>query len=422
MLERPQEVAVSVRLRSFVLVCAQLALLLVVFRVYRVEEPAFYVLAVIAFGGFMVSYWLPVAWKEGFFVAVSVAGSFFIAEPTVAAGVLAIALAVYGVARLRVAYRLRATVIVLIFAALMVGRGLPGETIPPQFWATVGAIFMFRLIIYLYDLKHMKEPPPFRHFAAYFLMLPNFYFLFFPVVDYQTMTKSFGRRDHAQVAQSGVSWIVRGTIHLLLYRVISATVPDDSPYAITTLAQLVEYVVLTYMLYLRVSGTFHIIIGMMHLFGYDLPETHRKYLLASSLNDFWRRINIYWKDFMVKVVYFPVFFRLRKGGPVRAQVVATALVFFVTWALHVYQYYWLSGRVHITLTDAAFWFILGALVIVNLLLELKARDSGTAGGGGRLALAAKTAGTFTLVALLWSMWSSPTFGAWFDLLTYWEVG
>lgn len=58
------------------------------------------------------------------------------------------------------------------------------------------------------------------------------------------------------------------------------------------------------------------IIGFMNLFGYDLPETHRKYLLAHSLTDFWRRINIYGKDFMVKMVYFPVYFRLRRSGDV----------------------------------------------------------------------------------------------------------
>ena len=34
----------------------------------------------------------------------------------------------------------------------------------------------------------------------------------------------------------------------------------------------------------------------------------------SSFTDFWRRINIYWKDFMMKVFYYPAFFRLRRLG------------------------------------------------------------------------------------------------------------
>ena len=66
----------KVRTTRFLAISAQLALLLLVFRLYRVEEPAFFVLAVIAFGGFAVSYWLPRSWKEPFFVALSIGGAF----------------------------------------------------------------------------------------------------------------------------------------------------------------------------------------------------------------------------------------------------------------------------------------------------------------------------------------------------------
>ena len=40
--------------------------------------------------------------------------------------------------------------------------------------------------------------------------------------------------------------------------------------------------------------------------------------LASSFTDFWRRINIYWKDFMLKVFYYPAVFRLKKLGATNA--------------------------------------------------------------------------------------------------------
>jgi len=414
-------VAPSSRSARFAMVSAQLALLLIVFRSYRIEEPAFFVLAVVMFAGFPLSYWAPDVWKERVFVGLSIAGAFFIAEPRVAGGILAFAIVIYGVVRLPASYRVRAVTIIALFAAatLLRGRGFTG--ISPQFWATLGAIFMFRLFVFLYDLRSMKSPPPFSHFASYFLMLPNYYFLFFPVVDYQTMRKSLGRREHGEVAQSGVLWIVRGTVHLMLYRAVVAALPEG-PYGVTSLRLLVENMVLTYLLYLRVSGTFHIIVGMMHLYGYDLPETHRRYLLASSLNDFWRRINIYWKDFMVKMVYFPMFFRLRRSGAVRAQVVATGLVFVATWALHAYQYYWLSGRLLLSTTDAAFWLILGTLVIFNLLIELRARSAGRTPSNDRLVVATKTLMTLALIVVLWSMWNSPTFSAWFELLTYWEIG
>ena len=61
----------------------------------------------------------------------------------------------------------------------------------------------------------------------------------------------------------------------------------------------------TFLLYLRVSGQFHLIVGLLHLFGFRLPETHKLYYLAHSFTELWRRINIYWTDFMMKPVFYP---------------------------------------------------------------------------------------------------------------------
>src|SRR5262249_49165542 len=174
-----------------------------------------------------------------------------------------------------------------------------------------------------YDLRHAPRSPPLREFLAYFLLLPNWACLLFPVVDFHTQRKGFYARDGHDIAQTGVKWIERGTLQLLLYRWGYYHKPIADPALVTGFGQLVALMVMTYLLYLRLSGLFHFVIGIVHLFGYDLPETHRKYFLASSLTDFWRRINIYWKDFMVKVVYFPVWFRLRRGGELRAQLRAT---------------------------------------------------------------------------------------------------
>jgi D-alanyl-lipoteichoic acid acyltransferase DltB (MBOAT superfamily) len=189
---------------------------------------------------------------------------------------------------------------------------------------------------------------------------------------------------------------------------------------------LVATMVLTYMLYLRVSGQFHLIVGFLHLFGYDLPETHRKYLLARSLTDFWRRINIYWKDFMVKLVYFPVYFRLRRSGDVRAQVVATIVVFAVTWFFHAYQWFWLRGSFLMTWPDTLFWAILGGLVTVNLLIERKrpAKPVATTAASSWFSPVEilKTVGTFSVIVTLWSLWNSTSVTQWIDLITWWKVG
>ncbi len=66
---------------------------------------------------------------------------------------------------------------------------------------------------------------------------------------------------------------------------------------------------------------------MLHLFGFRLPETHKLYYLASSFTELWRRINIYWTDFMMKSVFYPTYFKVKHLGPSRALALSTTAVF-----------------------------------------------------------------------------------------------
>ena len=288
--------------------------------------------------------------------------------------------------------------------------------IPRDFWPVLGAMFMFRMIIYLYDVKHLPGPVSLKDYLSYFFLLPNYYFLLFPVVDFQTLRKSYFQRDIHPVAQQGIWWIFRGTTHLLLYRLIYQlqgrfTPPHVAPTAV------IAKVIFCYLLYLRVSGQFHIIAGMLCLFGYDMPETNHRYLLARSVNDLWRRMNIYWKDFMVKIVYLPAYFKLRRRGALRAELLATMLVVVTTYFLHAYQFFWLKGTLRLSVNDALFWFILGSVMLVNVWIEFKNRNRPPRSGWvARLQTAVQIAATFAFVALLWSMWSADSLTEWFYFL------
>jgi len=123
---------------------------------------------------------------------------------------------------------------------------------------------------------------------------------------------------------------------------------------------------------------------------------------------------------MVKIVYFPVYFQLRRSGETRAQVVATAAVFAGTWLLHSYQWFWLRGEFLFTAPDALFWGILGVLVIVNLLVERRA--GGPSKSTGPLHHALSVAGTFLLITTLWSLWNAPTVGDFLEIVTWWRIG
>jgi alginate O-acetyltransferase complex protein AlgI len=392
----------------FAMLVIPLALLLVTFKAYTLEQPAFFTLACLVFGGFAVSYWLPVRYKE----------SFQIAPPLVASLLIAAGLLMFGIVRSEgIGFRWRVGALLAILAICAYGRTIKGHHAWDAFWPVLGAVFMFRMIIYLYDVKHQPGPARLKDFLSYFFLLPNYYFLFFPVVDFKTFRRSYLQRDIHPVAQQGIWWIFRGTTHLLLYRVIYQLQARWAPPAVPVHLAVALKVVSCYLLYLRISGQFHIIAGMLCLFGYDMPETNHRYLLAHSVNDLWRRINIYWKDFMVKMVYFPAYFKLRRKGALRAELLSTVLVVVATYTLHVYQFFWLKGQFRLSVTDTLFWLILGSVMVLNVWIESRNRQkSRRTGWGARLQNAVQIVATFAFIALLWSMWSSDSLTDWFDFL------
>jgi D-alanyl-lipoteichoic acid acyltransferase DltB (MBOAT superfamily) len=407
-------------LARFVFLAAQLVLFVWVVRAFQLEERAFINMMGVATAGFFVHYWLPFRHKERFWILLSLGGAVVLIGMGPLLLLLAAGLAFYLLLISGLGYGLKVGIMLALAVVLMTGRALEVSFIPAAVWPIFGALFMFRMVVYLYDLRQAKGRPSLQEYLAYFYPLPNFYFLLFPVIDLQTQRRTYFQRDIHVVAQQGLLWMARGAVQLLLYRVVYFLKPSFNTADVVSFPTLVAAMVGTYLLYLRVSGQFHIVVGLLHLFGYDLPETHRKYLLASSITDFWRRINIYWKDFMVKVVYFPVYFRYRKGGDTRAKIIATVAVFVVTWALHSYQWFWLRGELLLSWTDTLFWAILGVLVIGNLLLEQRAtsKRSSTAGQGALLN-GLKVAGTLTLIVVLWSFWQSPTVEEWATTMVSW---
>jgi hypothetical protein len=409
-------------LRRFAVLSVQLSLLLLVFDLYRLESRTFLTLSLLIVGGFVVSYWLPFRFKEPFFIALSVGGAFLLLDPVVASLLIGAGGILFAIIRSGLDFRWRVVAILAFGILCAYGRATGWFPIPEHFWAVFGAVFMFRMIIYLYDIQRLPGPPPFKDFASYFFLLPNYYFLLFPVVDFKTFRKGYFQRDIHEVAQQGIWWILRGTIQLLLYRLVYQLERTFAPGKVGVTTSVVARIILGFLLYLQVSGQFHIIVGMLHLFGYDLPETNRKYLLSRSISDLWRRINIYWKDFMVKICYLPAYFKLRRKGELRAQIVATALVFVVTWALHGYQFFWLQGNFRVTVTDTLFWTILGALVVANVWYEAKHKKRLSPSGWRSKAIeAAQIVVTMSVFMLLWSLWSSNSVTKWLYFLKTGEL-
>ncbi|MDX1686319.1 MAG: hypothetical protein R3275_13865, partial [Saprospiraceae bacterium] len=314
----------------------------------------------------------------------------------------------------------RTKVWIVVSAGLLLAvmkAGVIPEVVPSTMITVVASMLMFRMIIYLYDLRHEKEAPSFERRLGYFFMLPNLIFPIFPIVDYKVYKSTYYNAEDNTIYERGVLMIVRGVLHLLVYRLVYMyMIPPVEE--ITGLFDLVQYLVMSYVTILRLSGMFHMAVGILLLFGFNLPEIFNNYFLASGFSDYWRRINIYWKDFVLKIFYYPLYFKVKHWGALAAVVFTTMVVFLANWILHVYQWFWVLGKVYVRSTDIAFWTIFGVLVTISAVfqqrrrrrLDVKSWEYG-------FSQTAKILLTFSLAALMWSIWISPTFESWFGIMS-----
>lgn len=416
----------------FVLQVVQLGLVLTVAHIFLIEQTyGFDRLIPAVLIGFIVHAWLPPRWRGWFFVLLFPVCSIALLGPIAGAVLVTLGVVLFLLCHLPIALSARAGVLVAVGIGLAsVRAGMVETTIPDvqmyfqtQTLPILSAMFMFRTAVYLYDLRHEKGAVPLSQRLGYFFLFPNICFPLFPVIDYQTFKRTYFDRAELEIYQKGIDWILRGITHLLLYRIVyHYYVPD--PLEIDDLAGVGQYVLSSFLLYLRVSGLFHLIIGILCLFGYDLPETHHRYYLAESFTDFWRRINIYWKDFMVKLFYFPMFMSLRRWGVTRAMIVATLATFFITWLLHSYQWFWLRGTFPLHPQDVIFWGILAVLVTANSLYEekfgrkrrfLTKKDRPTLRHA--LGRSVRTVLVFVVICLLWSFWTSTSIDGWLAVMS-----
>ncbi|MFT7559715.1 MAG: hypothetical protein ACI93R_001630 [Flavobacteriales bacterium] len=393
-------------------------LVVLLVREFGLENRTFLLSLVIACIGFPIHHVLPKQLKLPFFVFLSftsiiVALGIFNAAWLIGLGSLFIILA-----HLPIPFYARVTAQVILGLVLIVFRAdLFPSMVPSAIWPILGSMFIFRLMIYMYDLRlKTAEFGPWRA-LAYFFMVPNVNFTLLPVIDYKNLFLVYYPKkvEDIQIYQKGIVLLVKGVFHLLLYRLVYQNVLVD-PATIVSASDSFQYLVGTFLLYLRISGYFHMISGILHMYGFNLPETHHLYFLASSFTDFWRRINIFWKDFMQKIFFYPVHFWLTKRmGPLKAVSIATVYAFFLTWILHAYQWFWIRGDVKLSAQDGLFWGSLGVAVLINLLWEMTHPKKRSLKGPVRtwkseVSLALKTILTFLSIVFIWNVWSTPDFG------------
>ena len=411
-------------LARLTVILLQFGLIILLLRGFQLQSKVFIYLLVIAWCGFIVHHFLPRDWRMPFFVALSLGTIGFVVGLVPAIWLIGVGSGLIGLAHIPAPYSVRVVLIITAGAALAYMRSIP-EMVPAlaPLWPILGSMFMFRMIIYLYDLKHRAAPvSPMRAFA-YFFMLPNVLFPLFPVVDYKTFCRTYLSADSFEIYQKGVRWMLRGVGHLLLFRLIYQNFMIDLT-EVESGGSAALFMATTFLRYLQVSGSFNLVVGLLCLFGFNLPATFNKYLLASSFTDLWRRINVYWKDFMQKVFYNPMLFWMkRRIGDTGALFVAATWTFFATWALHEYQTFWISGSFPGKSQDIAFWGFLGVMILGNMYIEQRfGRKRKSLSQVKRtvqedLILAVRTMTMFSVFVTAWALWSADSIADWVKLMS-----
>ena len=414
-------------LAKFLGLAVQLGLLVTIVRMSSLEHNAFFhKLMPLTFYGFIIHYFLPRDYRLSFFLLLSLAAIFGVLGLVDGAWLIGLSLALIGLAHLPIPFAARGVILLMTAIALIAMRAgyLPFPW-PKSIWPILASMFMFRMVIYFYDLKHKKVSRPtgrdgITHTLAYFFLLPNVAFPLFPAVDYSTYRRTYYDEDEHRIYQTGVKWVFWGVVHLLIYRYIDYfwVIPPEK---VNSTSRLVQFMAANYLLIIRLSGQFHICVGILHLFGFNLPRIMDLFLLADGFTDYWRRVNVYWKDFIQKVFYYPAYFAMRKWGNMSKLVLATLLGFVVTWFFHGYQWFWMRGSFLLSGPDVVFWMSMAGLVLANSLYEAKhgRKRALTQHAVTLREIASRTlraAGIFVVMAIIWSIWISPSLPAWVSLL------
>lgn len=403
---------------SWVRILIQLGLITLVISFFGIEAdlglPTFWYLLM---GSFAINLLTPIQHRPAvlFFSFAAILAMFM--HWTGAVKVLAAGFFLMGLCHLPVSLGWRKLLVFLsgIVLMLMVLDYLPSPFGEHQL-RVVTTIFMFRVILYLYELNYEKEPVTIWRRLNYFFLSPNIIFPLFPIVDYKTFNRSYYDEEAVKIYQKGADLILVSICCLLIYRgVYQFGIPNLRD--VTGLGGVLHYMISTYLTVIRLVGLLSLSVGMLRLFGFNLPKIFNHMFLATSLVDLFRRINIYWRDFLTKVIYYPIYFRLRKIAPASAVTISVMITYFFTWFFHVYQWFWVLGSDPLRENSFIFWGVFGVVATVNSLSnQVGAKSELVPNITYSFIYIGKVLSTFLLMSMLYSMWVSPSFDAWLKLL------
>ena len=192
---RPYELAI---------IMSQLGRILFASYLFKIEESSgFLTMAPVIFLGFIVHAVLPFCFRLRFFLLLSLASFIILYGPKQGGGLIAVSLCIIGICHFPVALRFRLGALLVVVGFLAAIRAHVIVT----FWAylpialipAMAVMFMFRMMVYLYDLRHEKTPASVWERLSYFFLLPTACFPLFPVIDFNTFRRTYYDRGEAEI-------------------------------------------------------------------------------------------------------------------------------------------------------------------------------------------------------------------------------
>lgn len=405
-------------MKNFVLFSVQLVLVFFLVKGFALEEnsgmPQLMIYWTIAA---LLNFWSPPALRHPLLIATTAATVFHALGLVSGLIFFAIAGAFIGAAHLPVKRILRTFLLLALLAGLILVR-LQFFYFPRVYAAVplAACFLMFRFLLYWHELKHETKAVHWSVRLSYLLNPLNAAFPLFPVLDYKTWQRTHYSEGAEKTYTIAFRRIFLGIALLILFRVFYYYNPN--PANIHNAGQFFLYIILAYIFILRILGMYWFVTGMLGLFGFSLPPVFDQVFFITRFSMIWRKINVYWKDFITKIVYFPIYFKVRKTWPV--PVLFCGLASFVsTWFFHNWQFFWVRGSFPFRLTDFLYWLTLGLVISISLLRqEKRAAVAEEKGIKNTIIQTIRASGIFLFMCLLWSMWKSETMGEWFHLLSH----
>ncbi len=144
---------------EFAAVCVQLGLILATVHAFQLGSGGLYLVLLLMGAAFPIHHFLPLRLRLPFFSAVSLAGLPLVLGLVNGLTVIGLGTLLIALCHLPVAFRWRVVAVVATGLALMACRGgwlpLPVDS---HVWPVLGSLFMFRAMVYLYDMQTRAVP------------------------------------------------------------------------------------------------------------------------------------------------------------------------------------------------------------------------------------------------------------------------